>query len=374
MPREREARRVRVLQVTHDLGVGGLPRVVATLCAFIDREQFEVAVLCLNALGPLADELTSAGTPVQLLDQERRRPDYFAFLKVARLLRTERFDVVHTHNTQPFIDGGIGATLARVRTLVHTDHARNFPDKRRYIVAEHVLSHFAYRVVGVSEHTTANLRRYERIPQRKLLTIPNGIDARPYELPFDPTVKRQELGLSDGPVVGFAGRLATQKGVAYLLEAMRLLLRRFPRLTLLVAGEGPLNPDLRRTARELGVESSVKFLGVRPDMPELYRLLDVFVLPSLWEGLPMVVLEAMAAGCPVVASGVGGVPSVVEHESSGLLVPPQRPDQIATEVGRLLDSSELRERFRQAGRVAFKQRFSAESMARRYEDVYLRRV
>ncbi|HEY3383879.1 MAG TPA: glycosyltransferase [Vicinamibacterales bacterium] len=364
--------RIRLLQVTHDLEIGGLQRVVATLCRAVDQTRFDVRVLCLRALGPFTANIEQLGIPVTLIPQTGKT-DYLSFLKVARILRSERIDVIHTHNTQPFIDGTLAALLSGVRTIVHTDHARDFPDKRRYMVAERVMATFAYRVVGVSEHTSANLQRYERIPGRKIETIPNGIDGSVFDIPVDREAKRRKLGIPDDAVVlGIGVRLTDQKGITYLLKALPKVVARFPRVVLVVAGEGPLEEDLRVEAEHLELAGHVKFVGPRTDMPELLKVFDLYVLPSLWEGLPMVLLEAMAAGCPIVATNVGGVSSAIETGVNGMLVPPSDPEGLADAITTLLGDQSLRRRFAENARQVFEMRFSAETMTRRYERLYLR--
>lgn len=360
------------MQITHDLAIGGLQKVVVNLCRTIDREVFDVSVLCLRALGSYAAEIEHLGIDVALLPQ-KDGTDYLSFLKVARVLRAGAIDVVHTHNTQPFVDGTIGALLSGVRTIVHTDHARDFPDKRRYMFAEWLMSHFAYRVVGVSEHTTQNLRRHERIPARKLETIVNGIDPAPFAIELDRGRKRRELGVApEGPVLGVAARLTEQKGIGDMLRALPAVLARFPTATLLVAGEGPIEATLKADAASIGVADHVRFLGPRLDIPEILKVLDVYVLPSLWEGLPIALLEALAAGCPVVASRVGGVPSVITDGVNGTLVRPRDPAELSAAISGLLDSPDRRRSHAEAGQATFRARFSAEAMTARYERLYLR--
>jgi glycosyltransferase involved in cell wall biosynthesis len=367
-------RRTRLMQITHDLAIGGLQRVVANICRAIDRDAFEVQVLCLRALGPFAADIERLGVKVTLVPQTRRT-DYFSFLKVARILRAERINVIHTHNTQPFVDGTLAALLSGVRTIVHTDHARSFPDKRRYMLAERAMSLFAYRVVGVSDHTSANLEKYEKIATAKIETIPNGIDGSAFDIPVDRTARRRELGIvSDALVLGIGVRLSEQKGITYLLEAMPTIVARIPRAVLVIAGEGPLEQDLKAEAERLGLGHHVKFVGPRLDVPELLKVFDLYVLPSLWEGLPMVLLEAMAAGCPIVATSVGGVPSAIETGVNGLLVPPQDPAMLAQAVVLALGDESLRRRLALAGKQAFAARFSAETMTRRYERLYRRQA
>lgn len=360
------------MQVTHDLGVGGLPRVVETLCRTIDPTRFEVSVLCLRGKGPLADALEADGFRVVEIERPEGRPDYFAFRRVAQVLRAERIDVIHTHNTEPFVNGTIGALLAGTPTIIHTDHARPFPDMFRHMLSEHVMSYFARAVVGVSEHTTENLRRYERIPRRKLRTIINGIEGDKYSASGARAAVRESLGIGpDVPVIGFASRLAEQKGVPYLLEATRGLRTQFPQLQVLIAGDGELDEPLRMQARQLDLDGTVRFLGVRRDVGALLQAFDVFVLPSLWEGLPMVILEAMAAGCPIVATAVGGVPAALEHEVSAWLVPPQDVHALTEGLAAVLSDAGRRERYRRAARRRFDERYSAERMAREYERLYL---
>jgi glycosyltransferase involved in cell wall biosynthesis len=364
--------RIRLMQITHDLAIGGLQRVVANICRTIDRDQFDVQVLCLRELGPFTADIERLGIKVSLIPQTGRT-DYFSFLKVARILRAERIDVIHTHNTQPFVDGTLAALLSGVRTIVHTDHARQFPDKRRYMLAERAMSLFAYRVVGVSDHTSANLEKYEKIPRAKIETIPNGIDGSAFDIPVDRVARRRELGIpADAMVLGIAARLSPPKGVTYLLKALPEVVRRLPNVVLVVAGDGPLEQGLKAESESLTLGSHVKFVGPRADMPELLKLFDLYVLPSISEGLPMVLLEAMAAGCPIVSTRVGGVPSAIESGVNGLLVPPQDPASLARAIVLALGDEALRRRFALAGKQAFAARFSAQTMTRRYERLYRR--
>lgn len=363
--------RLRVLQVTHDLGVGGLPRVVETLARALDPQAFDVSVLCLNEGGPLADRLVEAGIRVDILSKGPRKPDRLAFLRVAERLRDQPVDVVHTHNTQPFIDAGLASIISSTPVLIHTDHARAFPDRKRYMIAEHLLSWGAHKVVGVSEHTTANLRHWERISEAKLETIPNGIDGSLFDAAVDVAAVRHSLGVPlDVPLLALGARLAEQKGITYLLDAMARLEARQPKLHLVLAGDGPLRSALEAQANALGLSQRVHFVGVRLDMPDVLRASDIFVMPSLWEGLPMIILEALAGGVPIVASSVGGVPSAVIDGQTGSLVPAQDPDRLADALHHMLEDAEYRARCVVNGRRLFDDHFSAAAMARRYEALY----
>jgi glycosyltransferase involved in cell wall biosynthesis len=366
--------RLRILHVVPDMGVGGLPRVVETLCRTTDPERFDVGVLTMNFEGELAESLASDGYRAGGLARTSDGPDYGAWRRVAHVLHRESVDVVHTHNTQAFIHGGIGKFFSRVPTLVHTDHARNFPDSFKYHVYERVLSSLAYRVVGVSEHTTENLARYERIPRRKLRTIPNGIESRLFDAPVNRSTVRLSLGVPlDAELLVLGARLEPQKAIHRLIEAVAALSPARPRLHAVIAGIGSLRGALEREAEERGVRDRVHFVGVRLDMPAVLAAADLFVLPSDWEGLPMVILEALGARCPIVATAVGGVPSAVRDGDTGWLVPAGEVHRLAEVLGNALDAPQERQRRALAGRALFDRSFSASAMSRAYEALYERR-
>lgn len=365
-------RKVRLMQITHDLAIGGLQQVVNTICKFIDRRKFDVSVLCLRNLGPLAEEIKSRSIPVFFLPQKESGTDYFSFLKVAKVLHREQIDVIHTHNTQPFVDGTLGGLLAGVKTFVHTEHGRIFPAKKRYMLAERIMSRYAHKVVAVSEHSYNNLLKYEKISKRKLLVIQNGIDSTTYSRDIDVKQKRRDLGIgTDQFVLGVAARLVREKGLIYLVRAMSKVVEKMPSVCLIIAGKGAEEESLRREAESLSLSGNILFLGERLDIPEILKTIDLYVLPSISEGLPMVILEAMAAGCPIVASKVGGIPSVIQHGINGSLVESGDKDSLASEILRVAEDKGLRLRYSSNSRTLFERRYSAEIMMRKYERLYL---
>jgi|WetSurMetagenome_2_1015567.scaffolds.fasta_scaffold00012_133 glycosyltransferase involved in cell wall biosynthesis len=365
--------KIRLMQITHDLAIGGLQQVVVNICKTIDRERFDISVLCLRSLGEFVPEIEKLGIKVMLLPQKRSGVDYFSFLKVARILRERKIDVIHTHNTHPLIDGTLAALLSGVGTIIHTDHARNFPDKKRYMLAERVMSQFIYKMVGVSQATSGDLMKYEKISPHKIITVLNGIDGSKFDITVDRQAKKKEIGITvDGPVIGLGVRLTIQKGITYLLRAMPEIIRHYPDITLVIAGEGDFEKELREIASEIGVEGNTLFIGPRLDMPEILKILDIYVLPSLWEGLPMVLLEAMASGCPIVATDVGGNSGAVVNGESGALVEPGSSDALARKIIRLLGDEALRNSYAQKGRELFMSRFTARRMTEQYEKLYCR--
>ena len=190
-PRSRSSR-IRVVHVVETMELGGMERMIATLALATDRDRFDVHVLCVRNVGPVGAELAQSGIPVHFAALPRASTAWFGFLTLARMLRVLAPDVVHTHNTHALLYGVPGARLAGVQRVIHTEHGRKFPDKRRYMLAEWAISGFVHHVVGVSETMTVALHRYLRIPRRKLRTIPNGVSR------FKPSMSTSSGGCTIG--------------------------------------------------------------------------------------------------------------------------------------------------------------------------------
>lgn len=367
-------RPLKVLQVTHDLLPGGLQRVVMDLAIGLRRLGHDAQICSLRGPGPLGREILDRGIPLWPMPWPKQGSDRLLFLKLLRLVRQEGYDVVHTHNTHAFLDGGLAALIGCIPARIHTDHARSFPDKLRYMLAERLMSFGYHKVVGVSEHTAGNLRRYEGISAAKLAVIRNGIDGAWYRGErdrLDRAALRRAAGL-DGfaRVLGLGVRLEEQKGIVHLLEAMPAVLARHPDTALAIAGAGSLETDLRVRALELGLGEHVRFLGAYAQLTAFYPLLDAYVLPSLWEGLPLCLLEAMSLGLPIVATAVGGVPDLLEDGRSAYLVPPADPAALAGAIGALLDDFGAAEARGLAARRRFEERYDSAVMVRAYLDLY----
>lgn len=369
-------RPLKILQVTHDLRPGGLQRVVLDLAIGLQRLGHEAHICSLRGHGPLGREVSDRGIRLWAMPWPERGADRLLFLKLLRLVRQEGYDVIHTHNTHAFLDGGLAAIIAGVPARIHTDHARSFPDRLRYMLMERAMSWGYHKVVGVSDHTVGNLRKYEGIPPSKLAVILNGIDGAWYRGErdrLDRSALRHSAGLDRfSRVIGLGVRLEEQKGIRHLLEAMPAVLRRHPDVGLAIAGTGSLETDLRATAQELGIGGNVRFLGAYPQLTSFYPLLDAFVLPSLWEGLPLCLLEAMSLSLPIVATKVGGVPDLLADGKSALLVPPADSGALASAISALLDDLPRAQEMGREGRRIFDERYDSSVMVRGYLDLYRR--
>lgn len=369
-------KRSRLLQITHALSVGGLEQVILTLCRSINKQQYEITVLCLRELGDLAVEVEKTGAKVILLPQKNSGTDYFSFLKIAKIIRQIKPDVIHTHNTQPLIEGVLGCLVAgRLPTIVHTDHARQFPDKKRYMFAEWCASHFVHKMVGVSEKTTENLRRFEKISPKKLTTIENGIILENYQITIDTSAKRKELNLPEsGRIIGVIARLEPVKGITFLLKAAPAILEKYPDTVFLIVGDGSEKNNLIQESRDLGITDNIFFTGVRHDVPQLLELLDIYVLPSISEGLPMGLLEAMAAGCSVVATNVGGVPGVLGENENGLLVEHSSPAMFTKTIIYLIENKSIRLDYGIRSNKYVSRNFNIQKMISEYSGLYRKKL
>jgi glycosyltransferase involved in cell wall biosynthesis len=291
---------------------------------------------------------------------------------VRRLLKAGRPDILHTHLYHPNLYGrlaALGLGLPGVVAAVHNSYTRVKFHRR---LGNFLLGWATDRVLVGSAQVWQDVRRYDGVPASRLLLMPYGIPLAE----LDPRLSRQEarerLGLSGADlVIGVVGRLEEQKGHAYLLAALPEVQRQIPNLVVLLVGEGRWQERLERQVRDLGLESTVRFLGTRRDLAEIYGALDLFVHPSLWEGLPLALLKAMGAGLPVVATRVSGSREAVVDGVNGCLVEPGDPEALARSILELHRHPEARLRLGDAARRTVVEQYSLEAMLKRLEELYL---
>lgn len=366
-------RRVNVLQLTHGLGFGGMERVIQYLCRSLDKKRFNVIVYCLHKRGDYADELEAEGYTVHFYPQKTRITRYMRGLTVRNVLNHEQVSILHSHNTAAFLDGLVGAKLARTPVFIHTDHVREFPDKRRYMAAEKIASHFADEIVAVSHHVREALIEYEKISPQKISIIYNGTDFSPCQNGDVINAVRDEFNIKPGErVVGCVARLAKQKGFELFMRAAARILRQVPNVRFVIVGDGREYDRLVALGNQLGIGSKVCFTGARTDVERILPLFDVFLMTSHYEGMPISLLESMVSSIPVVATAVGGVPEVIQDGVSGYLIDSRDPERISERVIRLLCNDDLRITMGENGRRIYQTHFTVERMAEKYTKLYER--
>jgi len=290
---------------------------------------------------------------------------------LVKLIRNRRVAVLHTHEFFMNTLGLMASWLTGV-PLVATVHGRNYySDRARRRVAYRLVGRFAGQMVTVSEANKRFLAERVGIPARRIQVIPNGVplDDRPGAATL--SALRESLGIDQHhTVVGTVGSLYPVKGHKYLMDAVPSVLGRFPQTVFVIIGQGRLREELEAHAARLGVAANLRFLGHREDVHDLLSICDIFVLPSLSEGMPLALLEAMAAGLPAVATRVGGVTEVLEDRKTGLLVPSGDSDALADTIMTLLANPSLAKELGEAARRIAETRFALPGMVGAYEGIY----
>lgn len=350
----------RPIRVTHllEATVGGTARHLVEIGCGLASLGFSVeavvslrrAAECAEDFAPKAKRLMEAGVTLHEIPMTRGIApcaDALSLWKLYRHLRHTQPDLVHTHSSKAGFLGRLAARWARVPVVLYSPHAFAFQMRsahaRRalYRHLERLAGRWTDCLVAVSQ-AEADLAATARIlPRERIVVIENGVDLKEIPSPEEGVALRQELGIArDAPVILFVGRLVEQKAPEVFVRAALRLLERFPGAVFLLAGEGPLQPMLHQMIDRAGKARSVRLLGYRADTPRLYAAAHLFVLPSRWEGLPYALLEAMAAGLPVVASEIPCLAEVVRPGEDGLLVPPDNPDALAEAMASLLQEPE----------------------------------
>lgn len=349
------------------------------LLTHLNQDLFEIIVCCPN--GTLAKEIRWAGFRVITLPLKGELSflnDWKTTHQLVKILREEKVAILHAHSAKAGLVGRVAARLARTPVVFYTTHNSIFYEEwsswKKILLAtgERFLSKTTDRIIAVSETLRQELIAKEGLPSDKIITIYNGIETgRTCAHPFrERRHILRELGLpSLGQVVGTVARLAPQKGIIHFLKAAAMLARDY-QVNFLVVGDGPLRQQLQAEAISLGLANRVVFAGERRDVPAILPVFDVFVLPSLTEGFPLTILEALAAGRPVVATRVGGIPEIIKDNHTGLLVRPGEPAELALAIARLLRDRQEALAMGRAGQKYVCETFSAEKMAGRVAAEY----
>lgn len=370
---------MRILHVITRLVHGGAQRNTIMCAADQARRGHEVTLVTGTESGPEGSLLEEARRdPYRLVElpalvrEPSPRHDLLAFVALWRLMGREGYDVVHTHTSKAGILGRWAAWLRRVPAVVHTPHGHVFhgyfspPKAALFKAVERASARVTHRIVTLTEGDLQDHLREGIAPPDRFVTIPSGVALEGFRRPAGPS--------PHGETIGCVARLVEVKGPLDLLEAMAHVAARFPRARLLLVGDGPLRAQVEGRIRDLGLQDRVVLAGRLEDPAPALREMDVFALPSHNEGMGRAAVEAMAAGLPVVATRVGGLPDVVSADA-GILVPPRDPVALAEALCRLLGDPDLRRRLGDGGRARaerFSDRVMFESLERLYADVLAR--
>jgi glycosyltransferase involved in cell wall biosynthesis len=378
---------VKVIRVIARLNIGGPAIHVVNLTAGLDPERFESLLVTgteSRGEGSMLDLARARGVapviiPGMVGEATLNRRDLKVLMALYRLFRRERPHIVHTHTAKAGVLGRVAARLAGVPVVVHTFHGHvlhgYYSPLMSWLLrrAERGLGLLSDRLVTVSEQVKRDLVRYHVAGADRITVIPLGLDLEPFLASAGHRGKlRHELGLRDRePLIGIVGRIFPIKNHRLFLETAARVAAQLDGARFLVVGDGILRQAMEDYARALGIADRVVFTGWRRDLPSIYPDLDVLVVSSNNEGTPVSAIEAMAAGCPVVATRVGGLPDLIADGQTGRLVPPRDPAALAASILRLLGDREMARRLGEAAQATVARRFTVERLCRDVEDLYV---
>ena len=359
-----------VAYFTDSPAFGGSEQAILILLAGLDRERWNPILLhhAEAGLAPLVAGARQLGVRTWAVPRMRGHQGLLYLPGFVRALHALRPAVFHAHLVQPLACTypRLGAVLARIPAIVATEHLFVGLPWRRSVRLEQLLARWMDRYIAVSHEVARQLQAALGFPSHKLQVVHNGIPLPPCPPPPDPVLRVSLQGATERPLVLTVARLHPQKGLSYLLEAATQI----PAARFVLAGDGPERAALEAQAVALGLSERVAFLGHRTDIRALLASCDLFVLPSLFEGLPLSVLEAMAAGKPVIATAVGGTAEAIVHGETGLLVPPADAAALTVAIQTVLSNQPLARRLGQAALASAYREFSAETMVQRVTAIY----
>lgn len=368
-------RPINVLHVIAHMSVGGMEQRLKEMVIRYSKDRFHPVVCCLRDEDVVGWEIEQHGIEVIRLNRmQGKRFDPIIIWMLYRLMKKRGFSVIETHGYQASLYGRLAAWWAGVPVIISSSHnvyQRKAP--RRFWI-NRLLAGCSDRIIAISERVKEDLVRLERISPEKIEVISNGVDPVLFENRMTKEEAREKLSLPRSAfVIGTVGRLSVAKGHRYLLDAFRLVLDEENRLDLrlVLIGDGSLRRELERTVSDLGLEKRVSFLGTRRDVPDCLRAFDLFVFPSLWEGQGVALIEAMAAGIPIIATDYEGVREILTDGVEALIVKPRDPEALKKGILRLLQNRGLQTALAEAAARRARTEFSMERLIRKHEELYL---
>lgn len=362
---------IKILHLCASLSVGGAERFLLGLAQRLDRRRFEMHICCLNVLrgNALQRDFEQLGLPIKVIGTKRFF-DLRTILEIGRYVREHQIDIIHTQLTNADIVGRIvGRMLNRPVISTLQNEPRDY-NRNRAIhnwLSRTTARYLATELIPVSDRLREQFIAEWHIPASRIHTIYNAVPVEEYlAIPEGPPQHADD----DGPIITNIGRLSPQKAQHNLLTAAKLVLEQRPDARFMIVGQGRLDQPLKEQAQRLGIAERVTFTGLRKDIPAVLAQTDIFTLPSLWEGLPLTAIEAMAAARPVVLTDVGGNSELVQTGVNGMIVPPDDVDALATTLVELLNDAQRRTEMGRAARQRVQHDFSIDTIAAQHEVLY----
>lgn len=364
---------INILHVISKLPVGGVENQLLMILGKYDRGKLSPIVCSLSDKGEIGREIEEAGIEVIPLNKLRHTFDWTMVKDIYNLIKKKNVKIVRTHLYHANLYGRLAARIAKVPCIVasvHDTYTYTMDKKLHRRIINKCLSRFTDKIVAVSEAVKKDILKYDDISDDKIIVIHNGIDKGGFQN-INRELIRSNLAISpEVQVIGMVGRLSLQKGQKYLLKAVSKIRDRFPKIVLLIVGDGPLRNELESYARSLDIMKNTIFLGSRRDIPAILSSMDIFVFPSLWEGLPSTLIEAMAAGKPIIATDITPNKEIINSEKVGILVPAKNSDALASSIDLLLHNKDLSEDLGKAAKERAFSHFNIKATVDRYTTLF----
>jgi sugar transferase (PEP-CTERM/EpsH1 system associated) len=367
-----------IAHVLFRLGTGGLENGVVNLINTMPEEKYRHAVICMTDYTDFRNRIKKADVAVYCLNKKPGK-DFAVYFRLWKLLREIKPDILHTRNLSA-LEAQLSGLLAGVKHRVHGEHGRDIDDvdgtNPRYVLLRRLFRPVVARYVPMSKDLESWLMNQIRVPAKKITQIYNGVDLTRFRISDGKTAGLLPPGFhSPGLLlIGTVGRLDPVKDQITLVQAFIELVKTVPgasdKARLVVVGGGALQPKLKELSRDAGTDDLIWFAGERNDVADIMQTLDLFVLPSINEGISNTILEAMATALPVIATDVGGNPELVIHNETGYLVPKQEPVAMAEAFKHYLDNPGLLAVHGAAGRARCESTFSLDRMIADYMNIY----
>ena len=362
--------KIKVLHITNSLNIGGLETLLLSLLKQIDREAFVPCVCTLTPSSSLIPEFEEQGIKVFTITK-KKGINVKLFFRLIILLRKEKIQIIHTHNFGAWFYGAVAGFFCNV-AVVNTEHSNVPESNRRQLWGEKFLAGLSKKIICDSYSVLNFMATKQKIAPSKLKMILNGVDCNLFGIIAPNESIKHELGILPNQVaIGIVARLVPVKNHIGLLKGINLIRRNTTKFKLFIVGDGECRPDLEQFVKDNGLEKQVSFLGNRRDIPEIMAIIDIFVLNSFSEGLPITILEAMASRKPVIATNVGGNREILGHNGeAGILVKSDCPEELAETMLSLIKDASLRERLGDNARKRVEENASLVAMVRKYENIY----
>lgn len=365
--------KIHIMHVIYSLEMGGMENGVINLVNKMDPTLFTSSICCLAKSGDYEKRIPLNVKIFTMGKKEGHSP--FLFIKLALLFKKEGVHIVHARNWAALFDGIMGAWVAKIPAIVYSEHGKRYEDlfqikKRRIWTQKILLSHLTNKVVTVCEDLRKSFIELGIRPE-KIVTIYNGVEETKFDLKIDVLNKKKQIGCKeDDIIIGTVGRMDPIKDYTTLLRAASIIVKDFPKTKFLFVGGGAYLNELKKFTQTLKLNQKVIFLDKREDVPELLKIMNIFVLTSLSEGLSNTIIEAMASALPVIATNVGGNPELIIDNKSGILVPVGDYHLLSKAIMQLIKNPLKAEEMGKIAQERVKKYFALSKMIKTYEELY----